>query len=208
MTSLSATMVRQFGNPHGTLGRLAGWIMAHRESNRERNRWTVDLLCLQPADRVLEIGYGPGLAIAYAAERASRGQVVGLDHSRLMQSQASARNAQAIRAGRVDLRLGGFAALADLPGQFDKVFAVNVFQFLPDRPQALRALRSVMNAGALLAVTYMPRRVNAASGGTEEFAARMRAEMAEAGFGDVRVATLDLKPTPAVCVLGRRGIGP
>jgi hypothetical protein len=52
---------RQFRRPTGLLGRLAGWIMANRPSNIERNRWTVDLLNVQPSDHVLEIGFGPGL---------------------------------------------------------------------------------------------------------------------------------------------------
>jgi len=33
----------QFHRPHGLDGRLAGWVMAHRSSNRRRNRWA--LLC-------------------------------------------------------------------------------------------------------------------------------------------------------------------
>ena len=31
--------------------------------NRERNRWTVDLLNIQSGDRIVEIGCGPGLAL-------------------------------------------------------------------------------------------------------------------------------------------------
>jgi hypothetical protein len=37
--------------------------MAHRPSNAQRNRWVVSLLDVQPTDRVLEIGFGPGIAI-------------------------------------------------------------------------------------------------------------------------------------------------
>ena len=57
--SLVTPVYRQFRRPTGLLGRLAGWIMANRPSNIERNRWTVDLLRVQPADHVLEIGFGP-----------------------------------------------------------------------------------------------------------------------------------------------------
>lgn len=53
----------QFGHPRGPLGHLAGWIMGARASNRERSRWAVSLLDIEPTDRVLEIGFGPGLAI-------------------------------------------------------------------------------------------------------------------------------------------------
>jgi hypothetical protein len=37
-------VVRQFGRPRGVTGRLAGWLMAYRGSNRQRNLWVVSLL--------------------------------------------------------------------------------------------------------------------------------------------------------------------
>jgi hypothetical protein len=54
---------RQFERPHGALGALAGFVMSHRPSNKERNRWTVDLIAAERDARVLEIGCGPGLAL-------------------------------------------------------------------------------------------------------------------------------------------------
>ena len=96
--------------------------MASRSSNQERNRWTVDLLDLQPSDRVLEIGYGPGLALAQAAGRVTSGEIAGMDHSRIMLEQATARNAAAIQAGRMRLSVGGLDDLGGLGGPFDKVY--------------------------------------------------------------------------------------
>ena len=75
------TLVGQFHRPHGWGGRAAGWVMAHRESNRRRNVWAAGLLDVQPDDRVLEIGFGPGIAIEEMARRATRGHVIGVDHS-------------------------------------------------------------------------------------------------------------------------------
>ena len=54
--------VRQFSRPTGLLGRVAGLIMATRPSNLERNMRTLALADIQPEDRVLEIGFGPGVA--------------------------------------------------------------------------------------------------------------------------------------------------
>ncbi len=48
----------QFRQPHGRLGRLAGQVMA--AANAGMNRFTVELLDVQPDDRILEIGFGPG----------------------------------------------------------------------------------------------------------------------------------------------------
>ncbi|MFI7439401.1 hypothetical protein [Nonomuraea indica] len=74
-------------------------MFAHGPSNRERNIWAVSLLDVQPTDRVLEIGFGPGfgpgVAIAEFADRATRGHVFGIDHSQAMVRQAARRNAAA-----------------------------------------------------------------------------------------------------------------
>ena len=67
--SLRTWLVSQFGHPRGIAGRLAGWVMAHRPSNRRRNAWTVDLLDLQPGERVLDIGFGPVLSLHRIAAR-------------------------------------------------------------------------------------------------------------------------------------------
>src|SRR5690349_3845682 len=118
-------MVRQFGNPRGLAGRVVGWVMAHSDSNRRRNPWAVGLLAVQPTDRVLEIGFGPGLAIAELARRATGGQVYGIDHSAVMLRQASRLNRAAIRAGRVHLMCAPVDRLPSFEEPFDALFTVN-----------------------------------------------------------------------------------
>jgi ubiquinone/menaquinone biosynthesis C-methylase UbiE len=195
-------MVRQFRRPHGMGGRAAGWVMAHRESNRKRNVWAVGLLDVQPDDRVLEIGFGPGIAIEELARRATSGRVVGVDHSEVMVRQASRRNAAAVRDGRVELRLGNAEDLPEFDGPFDKMLAVNSLMFWDDPVARLMQLRGLLVPGGRIAIVFQPR----APGSTDETAARtgqeIAAHYATAGFTDVRVETLALKPTAVVCVLG------
>src|SRR5262245_31617235 len=124
-SSFTRAAMRQFGHPRGVLGHGVGWLLATRSSNRERNAWVVSQLDIQPTDRVLEIGFGPGLAIREASLKAVDGVVCGVDHSELMVRQASKRNAAAISAGRVDLRVGSAEELPDFGAQFDKIYAVN-----------------------------------------------------------------------------------
>jgi ubiquinone/menaquinone biosynthesis C-methylase UbiE len=76
--------------------------MAHRVSNRRRSAWAVSLLDVQRNDRVLEIGFGAGIAIREVSARAPEGYVCGLDHSAVMVQQAAKRNAEAVRRGQVD----------------------------------------------------------------------------------------------------------
>src|SRR5262245_42259295 len=53
--------MRAFGRPKGLVGRLGGIVMAW--SNRRIATRTVELLNIEPSDRVLEIGFGPGAGI-------------------------------------------------------------------------------------------------------------------------------------------------
>jgi SAM-dependent methyltransferase len=192
----------QFLRPHGFRGRAAGWVMATRGSNRERNIWAVGLLDVQPHDRVLEIGFGPGIAIQEFARRATNGHVVGVDHSEVMVQQARKRNAAAVRAGRVDLRLGSAEALPRFDAPFDKILAVNSLLFWDDPVARLKELHDRLRPGGQIAIVYQPR----GPGSTNEVAARTGQEIAEhfatVGLTNVRVETLALQPTAVVCVLG------
>ena len=102
--TIIVAVVRQFGHPRGMIGNVAGWVMGHRSSNRQRNIWVVSLLDVQLTDRILEIGFGPGLAIAELSRRIGpAGHVYGIDHSDVMLRQASSRSAASIQAGRATL---------------------------------------------------------------------------------------------------------
>src|SRR5262245_31976635 len=131
----------QFGHPAGFSGRVVGWIMASRSSNRLRNIWIVSLLDVQHRDRVLEIGFGPGIAIREISRLAVEGYVCGLDHSEEMVRQATRRNAAAIRTGRVDLRLGSVERLPTFAELFDKVLAVNAIMLADRSIDRLEGLR-------------------------------------------------------------------
>ena len=72
--ALDRDVIGQAHHPRGAAGSVNGWVFAHRPSNRQRNRWAVSLLGVRPVSRVLEIGFGPGLAVAELA-RAGAGHV-------------------------------------------------------------------------------------------------------------------------------------
>lgn len=200
--SLRKILFAQFGNPHGFLGRIAGWIMAKRPSNRERNSWTVDLLNIQDGDRIIEIGCGPGLALEGCLSRAGDGQVVGLDHSRTMLDQAQARNAEAIREGRLELRLGNLEGLQNAEGSFDKACSVNVVQFLPDPAAAFGKIFSILKSSGIAVTTYMPRGKNPNRETALIMAEKIKRHMKHAGFVKIRIDELPIKPAPAICVFG------
>ncbi|MEV6108876.1 methyltransferase domain-containing protein [Streptomyces sp. NPDC051940] len=195
--------VRQFGHPRGLPGRLAGWVMGHRPSNVRRNRWAVALLDVQPADRVLEVGFGPGVAIAELARRATAGRVYGVDHSAVMARQARRRNAAAVRAGRVTLVHTSVDRLPGLGAPLDAVLAVNSLGFWTDQGQRLAALRALLRPGGRIALVSQPRAPGADAATTARAGRDLAERLTEAGFADIRVETLPLDP-PVVCVLAVR----
>jgi SAM-dependent methyltransferase len=193
-------LVGQFGHPHGLGGDLAGWVMAHRSSNRRRNRWVVSLLEVADTDRVLEVGFGPGIAVGELSRLASSGCVMGVDRSEVMVRHARRRNASAVRSGRVDLRLGSVEALPDFEGPVDKILSVNSMGFWKDPVARLNELRARLRPGGEIAIASQPR----CPGATSETSARagrdIEAALQSAGFNRTRVETLDLDP-PVVCVI-------
>jgi ubiquinone/menaquinone biosynthesis C-methylase UbiE len=197
-------MIGQFHQPHGFGGWAAGWVMATRGSNRKRNLWAVGLLDVQPDDRVLEIGFGPGVAIEAIARRATTGHVVGVDHSEVMVRQAGRRNAAAVRAGRVDLRLGNAEHLPTFDEPFDGILAVNSLMFWDNPVARLEELRGILRPGGRIAIAYQPRGPRSTDDTAAQAGRELATQFGVAGFTDVRVETLDLQPTNAVCVLGIR----
>lgn len=178
-------------------------IMSSRPSNVARNQWTVDLLDLQPQDNVLEIGFGPGLAIEGAALRVTEGLVTGVDHSEVMLRQASKRNADAIAAGRMQLFLGSLENLPPYETPFTKIFSANVVQFWSDPVEEFRKLRAMLAPGGLLISTYMPRNKNASNANGRAKAEEIEQQLHKAGFNSVEIKELSLQPLCAFSVVAK-----
>lgn len=197
---VATKIVGQFGRPHGVPGRLVGWFMAQRASSRQRSLWAVSLLDVQPTDQVLEVGFGPGLAIAELTRRACRGHVYGIDHSDAMVRQTHKRNAAAIRAHRVTLLHTSVDRLPRFDKPLDAIVAVNSLGFWPNPTQQLSELRGLLRPGGRIALASQPR----CAGATAETTARAGRELhdllTQAGFTQARTETLPLAP-PVACVL-------
>lgn len=201
--SLREKIVRQFGKPEGFVGVLAGHVMANRTSNRVRNRRTVDLMQLKPASRVLEIGCGPGLALCHCADVVTEGRIVGLDHSSVMINQARARLRRHGLSNRVELRVGRIEA-GDRCGIFDRVYSLNVIQFVSDKQAFFGAVFDCLAVGGQCLTTYQPRLEYDHRGAADRMARALEAAMQSVGFEDIARIDLEAGHSEAICVLGLR----
>jgi len=203
---VTAAARAQFGRPTGLWGIAAGLLMAHRTSNRRRNAWAVSLLDVRRDNRVLELGFGPGLAIRELSRIAAEGYVCGIDHSELMLRWARRRNADGLRRGVVDLRLGSVDELPAFDVLFDKILAVNAMMFWREPVAHLEEFRRLLRPGGLIAVAYQPRGPGATDGTSVAKGREIAVALIRARFTEVRLETMRLKPA-VVCALGVNGAG-
>ena len=125
-------------------------------TNADSGAWVADLLEVTANDRVLGVGFGPGVVLQRLAKLAAAGHVAGIDQSREMVEQARARNATAVQSGLVELRLGSVERLPFDDDSFDKMLAINSMQVWPDPAAGLREIHRVMKPGARVALGFTP----------------------------------------------------
>ena len=167
----------------------------------ERFVWAVDTLEVHPADRLLEVGCGHGVAVSLVCERLTTGTIAAIDRSPKMIEMATRRNREHVDAGRAALEA---IALEDVDlgdRRFDKIFAFNVAPFWQQPETALGAVRDHLARDGAVYVFWDARHSAPARarGLGNDLADRLR----EGGFSVDRVLVEDLRPVPAVCVKGR-----
>lgn len=112
---------------------------------------------LAPAssDHVLEVGCGPGHAVALVCSRLLRGTITAIDRSALQVEKARAQNRRNVTSGRARIET---MTLADAPaafgGRFTKVLAVNVNAFWTEPDESIPSLRALLRAGGTACLVY------------------------------------------------------
>lgn len=152
---LESLFDQQYRRPTGIIGQFVGRRMA--QQHQPENAWTVSLLTIQPTDRVLEVGFGPGVAIELLAAQAIHGSIAGVDFSPAMLAVARRRNARAIKAEQVDLRYGEVTELPFANASFDKALSIHTLYFWSDPIKGLTELCRTLKPGGILALTFLPR---------------------------------------------------
>lgn len=153
---LAHKIAKQLSRPTGFLGRLIGVGM--KFGNRSLNEWTIEQLNLNSSDRVLEVGFGPGLSINLVAENVPDGWVAGIDCSKTMLGQANRRNAAVIESGRVELKHGDVSSLPYDNDSFDKVFAVQVLYFWEEPLVILSELKRVLKPRGKIVLSILDKK--------------------------------------------------
>src|SRR5688500_7593107 len=120
---LRPILARQLARPHG----LAGLLMRPtlNRINARVNGIVLDLLALSPEHHLLDVGFGGGVLMKEALQRAPRGLVAGIEISEPMLKLARRRFQAEVRQGRMEVKEGSASAIPYPDASFDRVAAVN-----------------------------------------------------------------------------------
>jgi len=133
-----------------THGHSAAVLRSHRWRTAE-NSAAYLLASLEPGQRLLDVGCGPGTITIDLAARVAPGQVVGIDSAAVVVS-AAARLAEEVGARNVTFATGDAYALDFPDASVEIVHAHQVLQHLADPVAALREMRRVLRPGGTLGV--------------------------------------------------------
>ncbi len=182
----------------------------HHESVLRSHRWRTAensaaylLPALEPGQRLLDVGCGPGTLTIGLAGRVAPGEVIGVDRSDAVVELA---RDEARRAGaqNVSFTTGDAYALPFEDDSMDVAHAHQLLQHLTDPVAALRELRRVVRPGGLVAVrdadyagmTWFPQdpaldewsalyhEVTQANGAEADAGRRLHSWALEAGFSE------------------------
>jgi SAM-dependent methyltransferase len=173
-----------------------------RRRAAERLVWAVEMLAVEPADRLLEIGCGHGVAVSLVCERLDGGSIVAIDRSPTMIELAARRNADHVAAGRASFQAASLHEADFGDARFDKVFAIHVGVFLRGRPdRELGIVGDRLADGGRFYVLWQPLVAREAG----ETAERLAAVLDDHGLAVSEVRVQDLAAATAVCVVAGKG---
>ncbi|OUO92825.1 class I SAM-dependent methyltransferase [Cloacibacillus sp. An23] len=199
------SLFKDSGCPRGSVGKLILSMM--NRGHRELHEWALSLVEIAPRARALDIGCGGGSAMALMLRRCRDGKVCGIDVSKCGLECSARRNANAIAAGRCEVRAGSAEAVPYPDCWFDLVTAFETLYFWSDVDDGFaEALRVLRPGGTFLIANNQS---DPASARWTDVVDRMTvygedditARLARAGFAAIKVHYDD---DGAICVTAKK----
>lgn len=146
-------VAKQLSRPTG----FGGWVIRNlmNRGNARLNAYALEQLGLTPQDRVLEIGFGGGVALSSLLQKAR--YVCGIDRSDNAVTAARRHFADEVAAQRAEFRTGTVEALPLAEASFDKVLTVNTVYFWTSLFGGLAEIARVLRPDGRIALGFLPK---------------------------------------------------
>lgn len=163
-----------------------------------RIRWAVELMDVQPADHVLEIGCGPGAGAELICSRLDTGKLFAIDRSESGVDRTKRRNAKHVESGRLTVRQIDLATLRVPVKRLHKVFAFNVNLFwVRECVDEVALLHERVLPGGAVFLFYEANRAEL----VPNIVSKASANLVAGGF---RVSVVEQKAPAVVGLIGRK----
>ncbi len=201
-------LAQQLRKPSGFFGKHVMGRLLNRV-NDSLNVLMLELLAVNPDDRILEVGFGGGELLGRIAAKTTQGTVDGIDFSPEMVAQGAQRYKSSIAAGRMNLQVADAGDLPYPDVHFTKLCTANTIYFWDDPVAVLTELHRVLRPDGVLVLGFSPKRVIenrpfAAYGFTLYEESDVQGLCLEAGFRDVRLVQGQAREHPFFCAVGRK----
>jgi ubiquinone/menaquinone biosynthesis C-methylase UbiE len=202
----SKLLANQLGNPNWIFSGIAAFVWNRR--NSALNDTVLDLLFLQPTDRVLDIGFGGGYLLKRMSEGITDGLLAGVDISSAIVARAKKRFVKEIRSGKLILKCAPVEALPFPDDHFTKISSVNSIFYWQNVGHGLHEIKRVLIQGGKVVLCF----TNKASLENRDFARYLQIfEVTEVdtlmkanGFQDTRISTFSDKHRQYICITANR----
>ena len=208
----SGGLASQCQKPRGWLGRILLWNMNKRHSRV--TDWGLGQVQIERHFTILDVGCGGGRTIQKLAAMASEGAVYGVDYASGSVVASRAKNAELIKAGRVEIHEGSVSQLPFPDAKFDLVTAVETQYYWPDLVNDMKEIRRTLKSGGRLIViaeTFSGGRFDNVKGsamkllGSHALSEEGQRELFNsAGYDEIK--TFVEKRKGWICVVGRKTI--
>jgi arsenite methyltransferase len=158
--------------------------------NAGLNAFAVEQLGLNSGDRVLEVGFGGGVALKSLLQKADH--VCGIDRSEDAVKAARKRFGREVGKGRAEFHSGAVEALPFAEASFDKALTVNTIYFWASLDDGLAEIARVLRRDGRIALGFLPKaRMDRMNFPPDIFTPRkpedVTAAMASVGFTEVEL---------------------
>jgi cyclopropane fatty-acyl-phospholipid synthase-like methyltransferase len=150
----SKILANQFRKPSGLLGRFISRIM------EKYNIYIYDVIIdeinkIDTEQKILEIGYGPGLGLNKLLTQNKKVIFHGIDFSKLMYKRAAKLNKHHIRKNRLNLIHGDLKEHNFNDEKYRVIFSINVVYFWKSLDEYFKKIYNLLNKNSLFILFFV-----------------------------------------------------